>query len=66
MTRVMPITPALWARRQLLKLAISGIPGVVAITTDNQIVRGAFYVRVLLTEQPHGNTFSLVIDGGAS
>ena len=45
---------------------MSGIPGVVAITTDNQIVRGAFYVRVLLTEQPHGNTFSLVIDGGAS
>ena len=43
-----------------------GIPGVVAITTDNQIVRGAFYVRVLLTEQPHGNTFSLVIDGGAA
>ena len=42
-----------------------GIPGVVAITTDNQIVRGAFYVRVLLTEQPHENTFSLVIDGGA-
>ena len=43
----------------------SGIPGVVAITTDNQIVRGAFYVRVLLTEQPHKNTFSLSIDGGA-
>ena len=42
-----------------------GIPGVVAITTDNQIVRGAFYIRVLLTEQPHGNTFSLSIDGGA-
>ena len=40
----------------------TGTPGVVAITTDSQIVRGAFYVEVLLTEQPMGNTFSLTID----
>ena len=41
-----------------------GVPGVVYITAPNIVVRGAFYAHILLTEQPHENTFSVIVDGG--
>ena len=41
-----------------------GVPGVVYITAPNIVVRGAYYSHILLTEQPHGNTFTVIVDGG--
>ena len=41
-----------------------GVPGVVYITAPNIVVRGAYYAHILLTEQPHENTFTVMVDGG--
>ena len=41
-----------------------GVPGVVYITAPNIVVRGAYYAHILLTEQPHENTFSVIVDRG--
>ena len=42
-----------------------GVPGVVYIDVPNAIViSDAFYAHILLTEQPMGNTFSVMVDGG--
>ena len=41
-----------------------GVPGVVYITAPNVVVRGEYYAHILLTEQPHENTFSVIVDGG--
>ena len=41
-----------------------GVPGVVYIDAPNVVVRGEYYVHILLTEQPHENTFTAVVDGG--
>ena len=41
-----------------------GVPGVVYIDAPDVVVRGEFYAHILLTEQPHENTFSVIVDGG--
>ena len=41
-----------------------GVPGVVYITAPDIVVRGAYYAHILLTEQPHDNTFTVMVDGG--
>ena len=41
-----------------------GVPGVVYIDAPNVVVRGEYYAHILLTEQPHENTFTVIVDGG--
>ena len=47
-----------------LLVSDDGVPGVVYITAPNIVVRGAYYAHILLTEQPHENTFSVIVDRG--
>ena len=47
-----------------LKNAMMGVPGVVYMTAPNVVVRGEYYAHILLTEQPHENTFTVIVDGG--
>ena len=44
--------------------ADDGVPGVVYIDAPEVVVRGEFYANILLTEQPMGNTFPVIVDGG--
>ena len=66
-TTVVPISDAVYRDATDVTTeanADDGVPGVVYIDAPEVVVRGEFYANILLTEQPMGNTFPVIVDGG--